>query len=58
MTLIEYIARIAIYARFGKSSTEADIITDYLDPDVPDWRGAWRAFRTFHGIRRNRGKVA
>lgn len=41
------IARCAVFVRFGKDSAEADIITDYLEQDTPDWRGAWRAYRTF-----------
>jgi len=43
----EWIFRRIIDLRFGRHSVEKDIITDYLDEDLPDWRGAVRAWRTF-----------
>jgi hypothetical protein len=46
MSLVERIVRALVYARFGRASAEADVITDYLDHDVPDYRGAWRAYRS------------
>lgn len=44
MTLTEALFRWAIYVRFGRNSVAADIITDYLDIDPPDYRAARRAW--------------
>jgi len=49
----EWLFRRLINLRFGRESTEADIITDYLDEDVPDWAGAYGAWRTFARLRRD-----
>lgn len=48
MSITERIARFCVYTRFGRSSSESDGITDYLDLDNPDYRGAWKAFVMFH----------
>lgn len=45
---IARIARLAVYRRFGSTSADADIVTDYLEAHpAPDWRGAWGAYRAF-----------
>ena len=43
----EWLFRRLIDLRFGRGSVESDIITDYLDEDLPDWSGACSAWRTF-----------
>jgi hypothetical protein len=44
--MIAYIFRIAVWVRFGRNSAESDIITDYLERDVPNYRSAIAAWRT------------
>lgn len=48
----EWIFRRIIDLRFGRGSVESDIIQDYLDEDLPDWRGAFSAWRTFSAWRK------
>lgn len=43
MSITEQFARFLVRV-VVRSTAEQDIITDYLDEDVPDYRGAWRAF--------------
>jgi hypothetical protein len=52
MRTVEKLFRCLIVLRWGASSVEHDIITDYLDAARPDYRGAWRAWLALSRARR------
>jgi len=50
--LIEQLWRLCVVMRWGSASAEHDVITDYLDVDPPDYRGARRAWRAISRCRK------
>lgn len=52
MSLLARLVRVLVWVRFGRNSAESDIITDKLEYEVPDYKGAFQSWKTFASLRK------